>query len=326
MAKMTIADLQTKVASYVAAAKQAGAWTATTDNKFKLIDKIGKIVRLDGSFIDKLPEFDGEELPLGKTIEEYFVDLIAPSDYDETGADNEAPAYPSVEDAAYSYTLGRKKFKTTVKYDDLERACNSEAEFTNRTTKILARLGDSENTWKFALKKQLLGNIFTKAKALKSTNSALYNSLVQSVALPVDTATGEAALKQIKVDVEAAGFASEQHSLNGQLIGAAPSLVLVIKKGVNPSLDVDTFAGAFHDERLAVPAKVIVVDDFGSIDDKVWGRLIDPRGVKLHTDYRAVRNHENADGDFRNYVLHDEFTGFLSKNTFVKIYTNGVIA
>ena len=102
MAKMTIADLQTKVASYVAAAKQAGAWTATTDNKFKLIDKIGKIVRLDGSYIDKLPEFDGEELPLGKTIEEYFVDLIAPSDYDENGADNDAPAYPSVENAAYS--------------------------------------------------------------------------------------------------------------------------------------------------------------------------------------------------------------------------------
>ena len=104
MAKMTITDLKSKVSTYVAAAKQAGAWTASTDNKFKLIDKIGKIVRLDGSFIDKLPEFDGDELPLGKTVEEYFVDLIAPSDYDETGADNEAPAYPSVENAAYSYT------------------------------------------------------------------------------------------------------------------------------------------------------------------------------------------------------------------------------
>ena len=326
MAKMTIADLKSKVATYVAAAKQAGAWTSSTDNKFKLIDKIGKIVRLDGSFIDKLPEFDGDELPLGKTVEEYFVDLIAPSDYDETGADNEAPAYPSVENAAYSYTLGRKKFKTTVKYDDLERACNAEADFANRTTKILARLGDSENMWNFAVKKQALGNIFTKAKELKTSNSTLYNSLVQSVALPVDTATGEAALKQIKMDVEAAGFASEGHSLNGQLIGAAPSLILVVKKGVNPSLDVDTFAGAFHDERLAVPAKIVVVDDFGSIDDKVWGMLIDPRGVKLHTDYRAVRNHENADGDFRNYVLHVEKTQFLSKNTFVKIYTNGVIA
>ena len=326
MAKMTITDLQAKVAAYVVAAKQAGAWTASTDNKFKLIDKIGKIVRLDGSFTDKLERLQGDELPLGKTVEEFFIDLIAPSDYDENGADNEAPAYPSVEDAAYSYTLGRKKFKTTVKYDDLERACNSEADFANRTTKILARLGDSENTWKFALKKQLLGNIFTKAKELKTSKPTLYNSLVQNVALPVDTATGEAALKQIKIDVEAAGFASENHSLNGQLIGAAPSLILVIKKGVNPSLDVDTFAGAFHDERLAVPAQIVVVDDFGSIDNKVWGRLIDPRGVKLHTDYRAVRNHENASGDFRNYYLHDEFTGFISRNTFVKIYTNGVIA
>ena len=93
MAKMTLTDLKTQAVAYVAAAKQAGAFSATTNNLIGLVDKIGKIVMLDGTFTDKLPEFDGENLPLGKTIEEYFIDLIAPSTYDATGANNDAPSY-----------------------------------------------------------------------------------------------------------------------------------------------------------------------------------------------------------------------------------------
>lgn len=310
MAKMTIADLKTQAAAYVAAAKQAGTFSATTDNLLGLVDKIGKIVMLDGSFTDKLPEFDGETLPLGKTIEEYFIDLIAPSDYDSTGANNDAPSYPSVEDAAYCYSLGRKMFKTTQKYDDLERACLSEGDFVNMTAKIVGRLGDSENMWRYQEKKQLVANLIAKAGTAHTV----------AIAAPTDTATGEAAIKQIKGDVETASFANEGNSLNGQLIGAAPELVLLVKKGVVPSWEVDTMAGAIHPDYLATGVKIKVVDDFANADAKVWGVLIDPRGLRLHEDYRAVRNHENADGDFMNFVLHVEATGFISKNTFVKVY------
>lgn len=125
MAKMTIAGLQTLAKSYVDAAKQAGAWTASTNNLYQAIDKIGKMVMLDGEYIDKLPELDGEELPLGKTIEEYFIDLTLPEAYstiDAEGAKDTAPALPSVEECAYSYSLGREKIKTTVPYDNVERA------------------------------------------------------------------------------------------------------------------------------------------------------------------------------------------------------------
>lgn len=310
MAKMTLTDLKTQAVAYVAAAKQAGAFTATTNNLIGLVDKIGKIVMLDGTFTDKLPEFDGETVPLGKTIEEYFLDLIAPSDFDATGAKNDAPAYPSVEDAAYSYTLGRKMFKTTQKYDDLERACLSEADFANMTAKIIGRLGDSENMWRYQEKKQLVANLIAKAGTAHTV----------TIAAPTDTSTGEAAIKQIKSDVETASFANEGNSLNGQLIGAAPELILLVKKGIVPAWEVTTLSGAIHPDYLATGVKIKVVDDFANADAKVWGVLLDPRGVKLHEGYRAVRNHENADGDFENFVLHVEATGFLSKNTYFKVY------
>ena len=284
MAKMTVSGLKTLAQTYVAAAKQAGTWSASTNNMYGAIDKIGKMVMLDGQFIDKLPELDGEELPLGKTIEEYFIDLTLPEAYSDItteGAKDVVPALPTVEDAS------------------------------NMIAKVLERLGNSYEMFKFAAKKQLLGNAADKAVAA---------NLVGTIAVPVDTTTGEAFIKQIKEDVETASFAHEG-GLNGSLIGAAPELVLYVKKGVMPSIEVNTLAGAFNKEDLAIPARIKVVDDFGTMTNTgVYAILVDPRGVKLHRDYHAIRQSENADGDFINYVDHSEHTGFISKNFFIKAY------
>ena len=311
---MTINGLVALAKSYVAAAKQAGTWNATTDNLYTAVDKIGKMVMLDGQFIDKLPELDGDELPLGKTIEEYFIDLTLPEAYTDInteGAKNEVPALPSIEECAYNYTLGREKIKTTVPYDNVERAALNQNDAANMIAKILERLGNSYEMFKFQAKKQLLGNAADKAVAA---------NLVSTIAVPTDTTTGEAFIKAIKEEVEAASFAHEG-GLNGALIGAAPELVLYIKKGVMPSIEVDTMAGAFNEARLAIPARVKVVDDFGTMTNtNVFALLVDPRGIKLHRGYHAIRTATNADGDFVNYVDHSEHTGFISKNVYIKAF------
>ena len=311
---MTINGLVALAKSYVAAAKQAGTWNATTDNLYTAVDKIGKMVMLDGQFIDKLPELDGDDLPLGKTIEEYFIDLTLPEAYTDInteGAKNEVPALPTVEQCAYNYTLGREKIKTTVPYDNVERAALNQNDAANMIAKILERLGNSYEMFKFQAKKQLLGNAADKAVAA---------NLVSTIAVPTDTATGEAFIKAIKGEVEAASFAHEG-GLNGALIGAAPELVLYIKKGVMPSIEVDTMAGAFNEARLAIPARVKVVDDFGTMTNtNVFALLVDPRGIKLHRGYHAIRTATNADGDFVNYVDHSEHTGFISKNVYIKAF------
>ena len=317
MAKMTISALQTAMKSYVAAAKQAGAWSASNANFVGLLDKIGKQVTIDGSFNDKLPELDGDELPLGKTIEEWFIDLTLPTVYSDIateGAKDEEPSLPTVEDVAYCYTLGRQKVKTTLPYDNFERGMISAEGAANMAAKILERLQNSYDLTKFAIKKQLLGNAIDKAVTAGA---------VQTLAVPADTATGEAAVKQLKSDIEAAQFAHMGNCLAGSncLIGASPELVLYVKKGVMPSLEVDTFAGAFNREDLAVPARIKVVDDFGApTNSTVWAVLVDPRGIKLHNGYNAIRSRENADGDFINYVRHFEFTGFISKYAYIKAY------
>ena len=147
-------------------------------------------------------------------------------------------------------------------------------------------------------------------------------ALVSTLAKPVDTPTGEAFIKQLKTDVEIASDYSEGHSLNLNTLGATnqDGLVLVLKQGIMPSIEVDVQAGAFHGDKVAIPTKVVTVPNLGSADEKVWGVLIDARGLRLHNTYRAVRENANGKGDFLNMYFHTENTAFVSRNVFVKVY------
>ena len=323
MAKMTQAALKAAMATYVAAGKQAGVWTDSQANLIKAIDKIGKTIQINGDYNDKLPELDGDNLPLGKTIEEYFIDLTLPETYSTIaaeGAKDDVPALPDVEDCAYSYTLGRQKVKTTVPFDNVERAFNTSEGAADAITDISFKLQASVNMTRYQMKKQLLGNAISKALAVKSTVTDCY----KAQAIPTDTASAEDFILAVKEAAEDASFA-HQGGLGNRLIGAAPSLKLYVLKGVMPTVAVKAVAGAFQRDELAMPAEVKVVDDFvtitgGTSGKSVYAVLVDERGLKLHNGYMASRYKENADGDFVNYVRHFEDTAFISKSTFIRVF------
>lgn len=325
MAKMTLESLKAFATSYVAAAQQAGAWQETHNNLYKVLDKVGKMITLDGEFQDSLPELSGDDLPLGKTIEEYFIDLTMPVDF--KAPDNSGTGYaeaalkpylPDTEEPCYSYSLGRKVLPTTIPYDNVERgAINAEAA-GNMIAKVTEKFADSGSLYRFALKKQLIGNMITKAVEA----DANAGKIVSTIAVPTDTATGEAFIKEVKTIKENLEFANEGNCLSKTLIGKTPesNLILYVKKGVLPSLEVDTLTGAYHLDKIAMPCRVKVVDDFGSADEKVFAVMLDSRGVKLHKDYLTTKPQENAFSDFVNLFEHSEYTGFISKFTAVHVF------
>lgn len=365
--KFSEVQITSIIASYVASNKIAvDTYSVTRDNVAGLLDKIGKIYTIENSFGDYLPMFDGEPLSYGKTIEEWYQDLILPETYDSTGSGALTPSDPTYRPASYSYSLGRQKIKTTIRNDNLERAVHFEAQFVELVATLTKRLYDSYSVAKFQIKKQALANLASKCevsqssattyatstayavntflksgsvygvvvKAITSTTYASYNTwalnvangfiivldLISTLTLPTDETTSETFIKQVKKDVEVAQFPSEGHSLNGNTIGATDGLVLVVKNGIMPVLEVDALAGAFHEDKLAIPATLVKVDNFANDTSGVFAILMDSRGMRVHQDYLAVRDNLNADGDFMNYFLHYEITAHISKNTFVKIY------
>lgn len=369
MAKLSLPELRTLVESIVTAAKISNAsFVETRDNIVGLIDKIGKIMTIDTVYtIDKLNKFDGSLLSYGKTVEEWQQDLILPVAYDSTGANALAPSDPSYRPVFYSYTVGKKVIKTTIRNNNIERAVHNDGEFMDVVTMQTKRLQDSKAQYRYQIKKQMAARLaglcisemdasnatlFAAATAYSTVNTLLKNAsdtvgilvkpyasnaaadfagavaagyivlldLVTEIAKPVDTSTGEAFITQLKKDVEAASDVSEGHSLNGNTLGATDGLTLIIRQGILPSLEVDTYAGAFNKSDLAVPCDIVVVNDLGGASDDVYAILLDNRGMRLFPTYDAVRNNQNGDGDFENIFVHMEDTAHLSRNTFVKVY------
>ena len=144
--------------------------------------------------------------------------------------------------------------------------------------------------------------------------------LVATVTKPTDTATGEAFLKQIKADVETAGDISEGHSLNGNTLGAS-ECVLLVKHGITNVLDVDVQAGAFNGDKVAIPAEIISVPDFGKdAPANVYAVLMDKRTLAVFPTFEYRGEAENVTGGYINYIAHYEAVPVISRNTFVKVY------
>lgn len=339
-------------------------FTITRENTVGLLDKIGKILTIEGVFIDRLGALDGEYLSFGKTIEEYAAMLVQPEDYSKESSLLEnidvgyLPPY-------YSYTLGRKKFRTQRFYNDMERAFHNEGEFGEWVALVLKKLYDSVAAFRYSAKKQLLGRLALEVENSESTEGNEFDvadsfqvgvnvykeggeefgiivkaypageatdwddaiakgfisplNLLSTIAKPTNTATGEAFVKEVKQKVLDASFISQGNSLNGNSIGATEGLLLIVDKSVLPTIEVDVQAGAFHEDKVALPAEIIPVDGFGDATG-VYAMLIDRRGVKLHDTYRAVRDFVDADNDSIKYIYHLECTAFYSRNTFVHVW------
>ena len=370
MAKLSYTELKSFVSGIVTSAKVSnGTFNVTRDNVVGLVDKIGKLVTLDTVYqIDKLASFDGEYLSFGKTIEEYSQDLILPQTYDSTGAGALSPNDPTYRPNFYSYTIGRKVIKTTLRNNDIERAVHFMDQFIEITSLQVKRLSDSMAAYRYQVKREMLARFCDLVQACYAAGVAVFvtataytegtllkdnatptawgivvknipsspavadwaaavaggyiipYNLISELAIPTDDSTAEAFIEEVKKVVEQAGDLSEGNSLNGNSLGAVEGLTLIVKQGVMPVIDVKALAGAFHQERLALPAEIIVLKDFATADSDIYAVLMDSRAMRLHRTYSATRENMNGDGDFTNIFVHDESTAWISRNAFVHVF------
>lgn len=161
MPKLSYTELKSVISSLVTKAKISNAsFVETRDNVVGLLDKIGAIITLDTDYQqDKLYMFDGFYMSFGKTIEEYQQDLILVSDYDSDGAGALSPSDPTYRPVDYSYTLGRKKVKSTIRNNNIERAVHFEAQFIDIVAMQYKRIEDSMAVYRYGLKREMLAKL-----------------------------------------------------------------------------------------------------------------------------------------------------------------------
>lgn len=311
---LTIQTLKNAAAAYVDATKQLQSnFVPTVDDFTKTVCKIGDMKTLYLPHVDKLPELSGDNLPFGETIEEFMVNDFLPSDFVYTdGAPKKNATRATFAEAVYSYPMKEQLWELGVPRNQFRRVSLGERSFGDLIASTLSTLDSSANAWNYAAKRQLLGNAALEAAKIANLTTA--------IAKPTDTATGEAFIKAVKACVEVASDMNNGN-LAQHTAAAAPSLTLYIMQGVMPSIEVDTMAGAFNEAKLAIPATVKTVLDFGTASDSgVYAILVDNRAIKLHDDILTVTSDYEGRMDQDNFYRHQKQTGFISKYGYIHVF------
>lgn len=321
MAKLTLSQLQTIVSAVIDEDKIAvdSPFVPTYDEITGLVIKIGKQLMLDSNFEDMLPELEGENLAFGSTIEEWFTDLILPVNYDKDGSTNMAPKRPTFETIVYHYQLDKKQFATTVDFNKLEQAFVGQTEFSSLVASVTKALYDSLAVYKYALKKQLIGQAISLIPVAGAGNKRCV-----ALAKPVDTATAEAFAKSVKAKVEYATHIHDDLTLRGGVVSRSnpANLTLYVTEGILSVLDVDLDAGTFNVGKVQIPVQVKALEDFGvpTVHSNAYAVLVDTRGIRAHTVHQSASEDKNGQGEFVNYYLNYQPTGFISKYTNIVVW------
>ena len=305
-----ISNIKTFVAGVLQDAKIAQSaenFTAVINDTTGLVEKCMDQICLNQLFTDKLPELDGDEKEFGAYVEEYGMGLLVPKAATSLvdGQSYGVPYYaPAVQGTFHSWKLPEYIVAGSTSYNKYKSSMKSPEAYASFVSSVLKQMIDSYNQARYEEKKELLG--------WAANNVAVK----QILAKPVDTTSGEAFIKKIKDIAEEASFARDITVGEKTItLGAAEGLTLYLNKGIMSSLEVDTLAGAFNKEDLAMPVTIKVVD-FGANGmgtNQAYGLIVDNRAIKLFPNRNTVGEDVNAYHDFVTVSRHVIDTPFVSK-------------
>lgn len=304
MAKIeNIKTFVTSVLTEAKIAQDASAFQAVVNDTTGLVEKCMDQICLEQLYTDKLPELDGDEKEFGAYVEEYGMGLLLPKaatslvDGQSYGIPYIAPA---MQGTYHSWKLPEYIVAGSTSYQKYKSSMKDATAYSNYVANVIKQMVDSYNQTRFEEKKQLLGW------------AAEHVAVSKTVAKPTNTETGEAFIKAVKDAVEEASFARDVTIGDRSFtLGGAENFTLYITKGVKSVLDVNTLAGAFNGDALALPCKIKVVDDLGS--SNAWAMLVDNRAIKLFPNRNTVAEDINGYHDFVTMSRHVIDTPFVSK-------------
>lgn len=304
MAKIeNIKTFVTSVLTEAKIAQDASAFQAVANDTTGLVEKCMDQICLEQLYTDKLPELDGDEKEFGAYVEEYGMGLLLPKSA-TTLVDGESYGIPYIAPAMqgtyHSWKLPEYIVAGSTSYQKYKSSMKDATAYSNYVANVIKQMVDSYNQTRFEEKKRLLGWAAENVAVSKT------------VAKPTNTETGEAFIKAVKDAVEEASFARDVTIGDRSFtLGGAENFTLYITKGVKSVLDVNTLAGAFNGDALALPCKIKVVDDLGS--SAAWAMLVDNRAIKLFPNRNTVAEDINGYHDFVTMSRHVIDTPFVSK-------------
>lgn len=218
-----------------------------------LVNRIARVLITSKMYTNPLAMFKKGLIDFGETIEEIFVNIANPHQYDVEESESKVFAREIPDVRAAFHTLNYKKFyKQTIQNKDLNQAFLSWDGITDLISKIVNTMYTAANYDEFVTTKYML------AKAILDGRLS---------AITVDANDAKAAVTKIKGVSNSLTFMSNSYNVAGvQTFTDKDDQYLLVNSQFDSEIDVEVLASAFNMSKAEFMGHRILIDGFGTLD------------------------------------------------------------
>lgn len=218
-----------------------------------LVNRIARVIITSKMYSNPLSMFKKGLIDFGETIEEIFVNIANPHQYDVEESASKVFAREIPDVRAAFHTLNYKKFyKQTIQNKDLNQAFLSWDGITDLISKIVDAMYTAANYDEFVTTKYML------AKAILDGRLS---------AITVDANDAKSAVTKIKGVSNALTFMSNNYNAAGvQTFTDKNDQYLLVNSQFDSEIDVEVLASAFNMSKAKFMGHRILIDGFGTLD------------------------------------------------------------
>lgn len=269
----------------------------TVQNEFisALVDRIGLVIIRATSLKNDLAKFKKGQMPMGRTIEEIFVDITQEMKYDPEVAEDQVfkREIPNVK--TLFHEMNRQGFyKQTIQQQSLKTAFVSWGNFEDFTSRVISAMYNSANVDEYNYMKLIIDNYYSKG---------------HFKVVPVDPIAGETTAKEFIKKVRTTATlmslgqgSREYNSLAVQTRTDMADMHLIISARLNAEVDVDVLAKAFNMNKTDFVGQVTIIDGFESTG--LEAILIDREWFMVYDKELTMNSIFNPQGLYWNYNYH----------------------
>jgi len=269
----------------------------TIQNEFitSLVDRIALVVIRSVSLRNPLSKFKKGMMPLGRTIEEIFVDITEEKLYDPEEAEETVfrREIPNVKTLFHERNR-QGRYKQTIQEDSLRTAFISWGNFDSFVAGIINAIYNSAEVDEYKYMKLLIDNYFSQG---------LFT------VVKVDNPDTETASRELIKKMRATArkmtlpFGSRDYnSLAVHTRSSMENLHLIIDADLEAQTDVDVLAKAFNMDKTTFLGNVTVIDGFASTG--LEAVLIDKDFYMVYDQMHKMRTIYNPEGLYWQYNYH----------------------
>lgn len=292
----------------------------TIQNEFitSLVDRIGLVVIRHASLNNPLKKFKKGQMPLGRTIEEIFVDITKAKKYDAEDSENTVfkREIPNVK--TLFHERNRQDFyEQTIQDDSLKTAFISWGNFEGFVAGIINAIYNSAEVDEYEYMVMLIDNYYSKGLFTivpvnePSTSDANAREFVKKV---------RATAGRMTLPMGSRDF----NSLAVRTRTDMNDLHLLIDADLEAQIDVDVLARAFNMDKTDFLGHVTVIDGFAS--SGLEAVLIDKDFYMVYDNLLKMETIRNPKGLYWNYFYHVWQTLSVSRFANAVAFVSGDVA